>query len=117
MLQSEGVRIPQLNLSRGVAAANISAVVAQHSTGAPCVHHLGLLSLHKVKADHLLLDSTHQQLGRPLVVSQHALHLHHVCRVMSESRQPSPYLTPAKFCQVFLQVNWSSKVGICLSDV
>ena len=95
MLKREGVRVPELNFSRGITAPNVATVVAQHSAGAPCVHHLGLLPLHKVKADHLLLDSTHQQLGRPLIVSQHALHLHHVCRVMSESRQPSPNLTPA----------------------
>ena len=86
MLKSEGVWVPELNLPGGVATSNVATMVAQHSTGAPCVHHLGLLSLHKVKADHLLLDSPHQQLCRPLIVPQHALHLHHVGRVMSESR-------------------------------
>ena len=95
MLKGEGVWVPELNLSRGVTAANVATMVAQHSTGAPCVHHLGLLPLHKVKADHLLLDAPHQQLCRSLIVAQHALHLHHVGRVMSECRQPSPNLTPA----------------------
>ena len=110
MLESKRVWVSQLNFARGVSTTDISAVVAEDGTGATRVHHLGLLALDKVKADHLLLDSPHQQLCWPLVVPQHALqvkslyhtsifqgtnlHFHHVCRVMGEGRQPSPYLTP-----------------------
>ena len=60
VLQSEGVRIPQLDFARGVSATNISTMVTKHSAGAPCVHHLSLLPFDKVKADHFLLDSPHQ---------------------------------------------------------
>ena len=69
MLKREGVWVPELDFSRGITAPNVATVVAQHSAGAPCVHHLGLLPLHKVKADHLLLDSPHQQVCRPLLVT------------------------------------------------
>ena len=73
--------VSQLNFAGGVATTDISAVVAEDGTGATCVHHLGLLALDKVEADHLLLDPPHQQLCGPLVVPQHALQvksLYHV---------------------------------------
>ena len=79
-----------MDLATGVATPNKPPVILEHSTGAPGVQELTLLALVKVEADHLVLDAAHEELGGSLGVPEHALHLHHVGRVVSHHRNPAP---------------------------
>ena len=84
------MRIPEVDLSASVSTSNKPAVILEHSAGAPGVQQLTLLALVQVEADHLVLDAAHEELGGSLGVSEHALHLHHVGRVVSHHRNPPP---------------------------
>ena len=84
------MRISEVDLPAGVSTSNKPPVVLEHSAGAPGVQKLTLLTLVQVEADHLVLDAAHEELSGSLGVSEHALHLHHVGRVMSHQRDPAP---------------------------
>ena len=79
-----------MNLAAGVSAPHKPSVILEHGAGAPGVQELALLALVQVEADHLVLDSAHEELGGSLGVSEHALHLHHVGGVVGQHRDPAP---------------------------
>ena len=79
-----------MDLPISVSTPHKSSMIFQDGTGSSGVQQLTLLALVQVEADHLVLDAAHEELGGSLGVPEHALHLHHVGRVMSHHRDPAP---------------------------
>ena len=82
-----------MDFSIGVSTPNKSSMIFQDSTRSSGIQQLTFLAFVKVKTDHLVLNSSHQELCWSLWIPEHALHLHHVCGVVGQHGDTSPYLT------------------------